>query len=132
MRDNMLRSTRRQVDPFLLGAAWLALGGCLVATVVPAAVTDAAAFRGSLAFSGLVSMVFATRNLWTVRTRDRPELPAATVTTVFGLWFVAAPLRYEAPGLVATATAQAAGLVVAAFAGYLTVLALTGDGEDGY
>jgi hypothetical protein len=132
MRDNMLRSNRRRVDPFVTGAAWLALLGCLVATVVPPALTDATAFRGSLAFSGLVSLVFAGQNLRSLATAGRPELPASVVTTVFGLWFVAAPLRYEAAGLLPTATAQAAGLIAAAFAGYLTVAALVEDGDGDY
>jgi FtsH-binding integral membrane protein len=131
MPDNMLRN-RRRIDPFLTGAVWLVGLGCLVVTVVPAVLTDATAFRGSLAFSGLVSLAFATQNLRSMADASRPELPASIVTTVFGLWFVAAPLRYADAGLYATAVAQAAGLIVAAFGGYLTVTALVGDRDDDY
>jgi hypothetical protein len=128
----MLRSKRRRVDPFLTGGAWIALFGCLVATVAPPILTDATAFRGSLAFSGVVSLAFAAQNLRSLATSERPELPASAVTTVFGLWFVAAPLRYAEPGLYATAAAQAAGLLVAAFGGYLTIATLIEDRDDDY
>jgi len=130
MRENMLRSHRRRVDPFVTGAAWFALLGCLVTTVVPPVLTDVAAFRGSLAVSGLVSLAFAGQTVRSLTASGRPELPASAVTTVFGLWFVVAPLRYGEPGLYATAAAQAAGVLVAAFAGYLTLAGLVGDRDD--
>lgn len=131
MQDNMLRSTYRRVDPFLRVAVWLVLVGCLVATVAPPLLTDAAAFRGSIAVSGIVSLSFAGQNLRTLYESDRPDLPAAAVATVFGVWFVVAPLRYGQPGIAATAAAQAAGLIVAAFGAYCTIVALVErtDGE---
>jgi len=130
MEDNMLGSSRRRVDPFLTGAVWVTVLGCLVATAVPGLLSDSPAFRGSLTFSGLVSVSFALQNVRTFLESSRPELPASLVTTVFGVWFVVAPLRYAQAGAAATATAQAAGLIVAAFAGYCAVVALIDSRAD--
>jgi hypothetical protein len=120
-----MRSDLRGLDPFLSAAGWLAAIGCLVATIVVPLVTNVDAFRGSIATSGLVALVFAVQNLRLLLSTQRPHLPAAAITTVFGLWFVAAPLLYSEPRLLATAIVQFCGLLVASFAGYLTLAALS-------
>lgn len=102
-----------------------------VATVAPAVAVVAtllgsptAAFRGSLVASAVVGVVFAGHHLRQVRAGGRPRLPAAFVTTVFGLWFMTAPVLYSGVGFLATAGVQFAGLLTAAFAGYNTVEAI--------
>jgi hypothetical protein len=119
-----MQSDLRGLDPFQSAAGWLAAIGCLAATVAVPLATDVTAFRGSIATSGLVALVFAVQNLRLLVTTNRPHLPPAAITTVFGLWFVAAPLLYTEPGLLPTAILQFCGLLVAAFAGYLTLEAL--------
>jgi hypothetical protein len=52
-----------------------------------------------------------------------PSIPAATLTTIFGVWFMVAPLLYDV-GFLATAGTQFGGLLVAAFAMYMLVAAL--------
>ncbi|WP_318570538.1 hypothetical protein [Salinigranum marinum] len=72
----------------------------------------------------LLGVVFAAQSLWLYRIRSVPSVAAATLTTVFGLWFMAAPLLYDV-GFLATAGTQFGGLLVAAFALYVLVSALS-------
>ena len=109
--------------PFLTASAVIALFGCLLATVTPVVAGAGRAFTGSLATSGLLGVVFAGQNLRLYRRRASPSIPAATLTTIFGGWFMLAPLIYDV-GFIATAGTQLAGLLVSAFALYLFVAAL--------
>jgi hypothetical protein len=98
--------------------------GILIALLTPLVAGSGSAFRGSIVASGLVSLVFALQHLRRFRWHGRPHVPEAAVTLVFGGWFISAPLLYDV-GFVATAGIQSAGLLVAAFSGYLAVVALT-------
>lgn len=100
--------------------------GILIAILSPIVAGAGSAFRGSIVASGLVSLVFAHQHLRRFRWDGQPHLPEAAVTTVFGGWFVTAPLLYSV-GFVATASVQFAGLLVASFSGYLALAAI-GDG----
>jgi hypothetical protein len=53
------------------------------------------------------------------------SLPAAVLTTIFGGWFMIAPLLYDV-GFLATAGTQLFGMLVSAFALYMTVDAIGG------
>lgn len=106
--------------PFLTASAVVALLGCLLATVTPVVAGASRAFTGSLVTSGLLGVVFAGQNLRLYRLRASPSLPAATLTTIFGGWFMIAPLIYDV-GFIATAGTQLAGLLVSAFALYMFV-----------
>ena len=115
-----------RTDPFLTVAGSVGVAGCLLATATPFLAGASAAFTGSIVTSGLLGTVFAGRNLQLFRTDDAVSLPAAVLTTIFGIWFMAGPLLYDA-GFLATAGTQLAGLLVAAFATYMVVAGLTGD-----
>jgi hypothetical protein len=77
--------------------------------------------------SGLPGTVFAGRNALLFRRRGTLSLPVTTLTAVFGVWFVLAPLLYDV-GLLPTAGTQLAGMLVASFALYMFVSGLA-DGE---
>lgn len=115
-----------QRSRFLSAAAVIALVGCLLATVTPLVAGASRAFVGSIVTSGLIGVVFAARNLQLYRQRGSPSIAAATLTTVFGGWFMLAPLLYDV-GFLATAGTQLAGLLIAAFAAYMFVAGLAGE-----
>jgi hypothetical protein len=108
---------------FLAAAAVVALVGCVVSTATPLVAGAGRAFVGSIVTSGLLGVVFAGQNLRLYRAESSPSIPAATLTTVFGGWFMLAPLLYDV-GFLATAGTQFGGLLVAAFAMYMLVAAL--------
>jgi hypothetical protein len=110
------------VDGFVTAGGYLTLVGCLLATATPVAAGASTAFTGSLVTSGLLGTVFAARNLQCVRA-GAVALAPAVLSTVFGGWFMAAPLLYDV-GFLPTAGTQFAGLLVAAFGGYAVVHSL--------
>jgi hypothetical protein len=112
-----------QSTPFLLASAVVALLGCVVATATPLVAGAGSAFTGSLVTSGLLGVVFAGQNLRLYRANAAPSVAAATLTTIFGGWFMLAPLLYDV-GFVATAGTQLGGLLVSAFALYMLVSGL--------
>lgn len=112
---------RPQAPQFTLAAGAVALLGCLLAVAAPYLGDAPASFRGSLTAAGLVGTVFAAQQLRLIREEGRPRLPAATITMLFGLSFLVAPLLYSEVGFVVTAVAQSAGLLTAAFGGYTAV-----------
>jgi len=116
----------RTSERFLLASAALALAGCVVAAATPLAAGASRAFVGSIVASGAVGAVFAGRNLQLYRERGRPSIPAASLTTVFGVWLVVAPLQYD-PGAAATAGVQFGGMLVGAFGAYVLVAGLAGS-----
>jgi glucose dehydrogenase len=79
-----------------------------------------AAFRGSVAATALVGLVFAGHNAHHVRETGTPRLASAAIATVFGVWLAVAPLTYDVT-VPATAAVQLSGTLVAAFAGHSTV-----------
>lgn len=110
--------------PFSLGAAAVAVVGCLLAVVSPFLGTPSAAFRGSIVASGVVGLVFGVQNLRVLRAVGRSRLAPAVMLTVFGVVFTVTPLVYSDVGTVSTATAQTAGVLTAAFGGYTAVESL--------
>jgi hypothetical protein len=112
-----------QSTPFLLASAAVALLGCVVVTATPLVAGATSAFTGSIVTSGLLGVVFAGQNLRLYRANAAPSVPAATLTTIFGGWFMLAPLLYDV-GFVATAGTQLGGLLVSAFALYMLVSGL--------
>jgi hypothetical protein len=113
-----------QSTTFLSASAVVALLGCLLVTATPVVAGASSAFLGSIVTSGLLGVVFAGQNLRLYRARSAPSVPAATLTTIFGGWFMLAPLLYDV-GFVATAGTQLGGLLVASFALYMLVAALS-------
>jgi len=118
--------TRQNGSAFLSAAGILAVTGTVLATVTPILAGAPRAFIGSVVTSGLLGLVFAGQNALVFRNQGRVSPPAAVVTTVFGGWFMAAPLLYDV-GFLATAGTQLAGLIVASFAFYMTVAAVAGE-----
>jgi hypothetical protein len=110
---------------FLQASAVVGLLGCVLATVTPLAVDASTAFTGSIVTSGLLGIVFAARNALLFRRRGRVSLPAAVLTTIFGGWFMLAPLLYS-PGFLPTAGVQLAGTLVATFGTYMVVAGAVG------
>jgi hypothetical protein len=102
---------------FSTAAAALALVGCLVAAVGPLVFDATVALRGSVVGSAVVGGIFAGYNLYAVRASGQPRLAAGVLTTLLGLWLIAAPLVYVA-GDALTAVVQSGGSLVAAFGGY--------------
>jgi hypothetical protein len=84
-----------------------------------------AAFRGSIALSALVTLVFAAHNLQSVRTVGAVSFASGTVTAVLGLWLAVAPVVYDA-GFLPTATTQLAGLLTAAFSAHAALSVVDG------
>jgi hypothetical protein len=114
------RSAERRDEPFLLAGAAVAVLGCVVATATPLVAGAGAAYTGSLVASGLLGTLFAAQNLRLFRRDGAVALAPAVLTVLFGVWFMLAPLQYGV-GFLATAGSQLAGLLVAAFAGYMVV-----------
>lgn len=107
-------------NTFLTAATLLALAGCFGAAVSPLIAGASAAYTGSITTSGVLGVVFASRSVQLYRSTGRIGLPAAVLTTIFGGWFMAAPLLYDV-GFVATAGTQLSGTVVATFGLYAVV-----------
>lgn len=99
--------------------------GCLAAGVVPLAVGASAAFVGSIVSSAVLGLVFAGRTIQLLRATGQVSLPAAVLTTIFGGWFMFAPLLYDV-GFLATGGVQFAGTLIATFAAYVVVAGLAG------
>ncbi len=112
---------------FLVVSAVLCVVGALAATVVPLATGASQAFTGSITSSGVLGIVFAVRNVQLLRERGQPSLPPAVLTTIFGGWFMLAPLLYTEVGFLPTAGVQLAGTIISTFGLYVTVAGLTGD-----
>jgi hypothetical protein len=93
---------------------------CLLALVVAlggAFLGPSDAFRGSMAASALVGLVFAVYNLQRVRATGAPQFATGVVLALFGGWLGVAPLQYD-PGFAATAAVQFPGLLLVAFGGH--------------
>ena len=118
--------SRTRSDGLLSAAAAVGVVGTSLATLTPIVGGAPRAFVGSVVTSGLIGLVFAGQNALVYRRHSTVSLPAATLTTIFGGWFMAAPLIYDV-GFIATAGTQLAGLLVAAFALYMVVAELAGD-----
>jgi len=118
---------------FLTASAALVVIGNLLAVATPLVADAPRAFVGSIVTSGLLGLVFTIRGLQLFRATGVVPLPATTLSVVFGIWFMVAPLLYDTTtvGFVATAGTQFAGLLVASFATYLFVhgLAATATGR---
>jgi hypothetical protein len=112
---------------FLSAAAVVGVLGCVAAAATPLAAGASAAFSGSVVTSGVLGVVFAARNVQLLRARGRVSLPPAVLTTLFGGWFMLAPLLYTEVGFLPTAGTQLAGTLVSTFGLYVTVAGLTGD-----
>ncbi|MFB6207486.1 MAG: hypothetical protein ABEJ05_13280 [Haloglomus sp.] len=123
----MARTRTAEADPFLLAAALVGVGGCLLAAATPVVAGASIAFTGSVATSGALGLVFAGRNLQLLRRDGSVALAPATLTTAFGAWFTAAPLLYEV-GALTTAGVQTAGILALTF-GLYTVVAGLADGR---
>jgi len=100
--------------------------GCLGAGATPLVAGSTAAFTGSIVTSGLLGVLFAVRNVQLLRARGRVSLPPAVLTTIFGGWFMLAPLLYDV-GFLATAGTQLFGMLIATFGTYAVVAGLSGD-----
>ncbi|ERH00923.1 MAG: hypothetical protein J07HN6_02552 [Halonotius sp. J07HN6] len=111
-------------NTFLTAATLLALAGCLGAAVSPVIAGASAAYTGSITTSGVLGVVFAGRSVQLFRETGAVSLPGAVLTTIFGGWFMAAPLLYDA-GFLATAGTQLAGTLVATFGLYAVVAGVT-------
>lgn len=107
-----------------------AIGVTVLATVITLASpyfgNATPAFRGSVVASSLVALVFAAQGARSLRKHGQPRLSSSIVVTVFGLWFVLAPIIYgtETVGFAPTAGVQFGGLLIASFGGYVAVEAL--------
>jgi hypothetical protein len=112
---------------FLLVSAVVCVVGCAGATAVPVVTGASAAFTGSVATSGLLGLVFTVRNVQLLRAHGRPSLPPAVLTTIFGGWFMLAPLLYTEVGFLPTAGVQLAGTIVSTFGLYVVVAGVTGE-----
>jgi hypothetical protein len=117
--------TDREPSRFLTASAALCVAACAGAAVLPIAFGASAAFSGSISSSGLLGVAFAARNLQLLREAGAPSLPPAVLTTIFGGWFMLAPLLYPDVGFLPTAGTQLAGTVVATFGLYVTVAGLS-------
>ena len=116
---------------FLLVSASLCVVACAVAAAVPVVTGASRAFVGSVASSGLLGLVFTVRNVQLLRALGRPSLPPAVLTTIFGGWFMLAPLLYRDVGFLPTAGVQLAGTFVSTFGLYVVVAGLTGETDSG-
>ncbi|WP_182013183.1 hypothetical protein [Haloquadratum walsbyi] len=114
------RSAEQRDESFLLTSAVIGVIGCLLAGVTPLIGGSSTAFTGSIVSSSLLGLVFAVQSLRLLRRDGVVALAPAVLTTIFGGWFMAAPLLYDV-GFIATAGTQFAGLLLAAFGLYLTL-----------
>jgi hypothetical protein len=112
---------------FLLVSAAVCVLGCAAAAVVPVATGASRAFSGSVVSSGLLGLVFTVRNVQLLRAYGRPSLPPAVLTTIFGGWFMLAPLLYTEVGLLPTAGTQLAGTIISTFGLYVVVAGLVDE-----
>lgn len=121
-----------QSGTFLTASAVVVVVGNLLAVVTPFVTDPPRAFVGSIVTSGLLGLVFTVRTLQLLRGTGAVPIPAATLSTVFGIWFMLAPLLYDTAsvGFLATAGSQFAGLLVAAFATYLLLHGLTATATE--
>lgn len=119
--------SERDASTFLLASAVLCVGGCLSGAVIPIATGASQAFVGSISSSGLLGLVFTGRNVQLLRANGTVSLPPAVLTTIFGGWFMLAPLLYSDVGFLATAGTQLAGTIISTFGLYVTVAGLTDD-----
>jgi hypothetical protein len=122
--------TAERDETFLTASAGLVVAGAVLATITPVVGGAPTAFVGSIVTSGLLGLVFTVRNLRVFRATAAVGLPAATLSMIFGVWFMIAPLLYDV-GFVATAGTQFAGLLVASFATYMLVHGLTASTSGG-
>jgi hypothetical protein len=122
--------TAERDETFLTASAGLVVAGAVLATITPVVGGAPTAFVGSIVTSGLLGLVFTVRNLRVFRATAAVGLPAATLSMIFGIWFMIAPLLYDV-GFVATAGTQFAGLLVASFATYMLVHGLTASTSGG-
>lgn len=105
-------------------ASVVALASVVLGGLGPAVVGAERGLAASLAVSGLVGGVFAAYNVYSVREYGQPRLAAAFLTTIFGLWLVAAPIIYGASGFAVLAIPQGFGMLAASFGGYTAIEAL--------
>ncbi|MEZ3145566.1 hypothetical protein [Halobaculum sp. MBLA0143] len=111
---------------FLIAATVIAAASCLAAGVTPLVTGASRAFTGSITTSGLLGVVFGARSVQLLRADGVVSLPPAVLTTIFGGWFMLAPLLYEV-GFLPTAGTQLAGTLVATFGFYAVVAGLDGE-----
>jgi hypothetical protein len=94
-------------------AAVVGVAGPLVALAAVFAFPTPVAYRGSIALSALVTLLFAGHGLASIR-RGAVSFASAAVTALLGVWLAVAPVVYDA-GFLPTAVTQFAGLLVATF-----------------
>ncbi|WP_435094749.1 hypothetical protein [Halorubrum sp. N11] len=112
---------------FLVASTAVCVATCAVVAVLPFVVDSSRAFTGSVSTSGVLGLVFAARNLQLLRARGAPSLPPAVLTTIFGGWFMLAPLLYPDVGFLPTAGTQLGGTVIATFGLYVTVAGVSDE-----
>jgi hypothetical protein len=105
----------------MLASTVVPLVACAGVAVLPLALGTSSAFAGSIGSSGVLGVVFAARSLQLLRAAGTPSLPPAVLTTIFGGWFMLAPLLYPDVGFLPTAGTQLGGTVIATFGLYVTV-----------
>jgi len=117
--------SQNDVSTFVLASAVACVVGCLGGAVIPVATGASQAFVGSISSSGLLGLIFTGRNVQLLRATSEVSLPPAVLTTIFGGWFMLAPLLYSDIGFLATAGTQLAGTVISTFGLYVTVAGVT-------
>ncbi len=113
---------------FVVLSATVCVLACLGAVLVPVATGASRAFTGSVTTSGLLGLVFTVRNVQLLRATGQPSLPPAVLTTIFGGWFMLAPLLYTGIGFLPTAGTQLAGTIISTFGLYVAITGLA-DGR---
>ena len=108
---------------FLMASAGGVVLGNVIAVLAPVAGASSQAFLGSIVASGLLGFVFTIRTIQLLRAHQAVGIPAASLSAVFGIWFMGAPLLYgtDAVGALGTAGTQFGGLLMAAFGTYLLI-----------
>lgn len=106
---------------FLLASTAVCVATCAGVAILPLVVDSSRAFTGSVSTSGVLGLVFAARNLQLLRAAGTPSLPPAVLTTIFGGWFMFAPLLYPDVGFLPTAGTQLSGTIIATFGLYVAV-----------
>jgi hypothetical protein len=112
---------------FLVASTVVCVVACAGVATLPLAVGSAPAFVGSIGSSGVLGVIFAARSLQLLRVAGEPSLPPAVLTTIFGGWFMLAPLLYPDVGFLPTAGTQLGGTVIATFGLYVVVAGLSGE-----